>query len=425
MNETFTSYVYKEIGLNENIKTPTSYLEEVLNGNEEVIKEIKYKSSKEFIEELDNKIKEIENNYFKVKPVIFMGEEIVSEEEVKELFNKYYEYMPIFRRSQKIKRVLISKIKDRRDEEVRKINLKAKEAREKLTAEELMVEENNIEYRRRLAIRDVIAEVIKTKKEISAWIENESVIDIYKNFINVSELSYLDLAALLYLMVKLEGKKSSNEIKHIVIDEAQDFNMLQFIALKEFTGCRSYTIVGDANQRLIRAEEVPAMLRLEELFNNLHQLFELNKSYRSTYQIMEYANKFLDENSVVPFVRRGEFDVLETSVPKDDKEDLIEVLLNLLEDYEEEEYENVAIITRDKNDLEKIAPELKKHININAFANEDIIYKGGKVIVPSYFAKGLEFDAVIIVNFDKDTDNLIKYIMATRALHRLSVVNIV
>ena len=74
---------------------------------------------------------------------------------------------------------------------------------------------------------------------------------------------------------------------------------------------------------------------------------------------MEYANKFLDENSVVPFVRRGEFDVLETSVPKDDKEDLIEVLLNLLEDYEEEEYENVAIITRDKNDLEKIAPELK------------------------------------------------------------------
>lgn len=425
MNETFTSYVYKEIGLNENIKTPTSYLEEVLNGNEEVIKEIKYKSSKEFIEELDNKIKEIENNYFKVKPVIFMGEEIVSEEEVKELFNKYYEYMPIFRRSQKIKRVLISKIKDRRDEEVRKINLKAKEAREKLTAEELMVEENNIEYRRRLAIRDVIAEVIKTKKEISAWIENESVIDIYKNFINVSELSYLDLAALLYLMVKLEGKKSSNEIKHIVIDEAQDFNMLQFIALKEFTGCRSYTIVGDANQRLIRAEEVPAMLRLEELFNNLHQLFELNKSYRSTYQIMEYANKFLDENSVVPFVRKGEFDVLETSVPKDDKEDLIEVLLNLLEDYEEEEYENVAIITRDKNDLEKIAPELKKHININAFANEDIIYKGGKVIVPSYFAKGLEFDAVIIVNFDKDTDNLIKYIMATRALHRLSVVNIV
>ncbi|WP_418222885.1 HelD family protein [Clostridium isatidis] len=424
-NETFSSYAYKEIGLNELIKSQTLYLEEVINGNEELIKEVKYKSSEEFIDQLDKKVKDIENNYFKIRSVTFMKEEIVSEEEIKELFNKYYEYMPIFKRSQKIKRVLISKIKDRRDEEVRKINLRAKEEREKLTEEELRIQENNIEYRRRLAIRDIISEVMKSKDEISSWIENESVVDIYKDFMKVNELSYLDLAGILYLMIKLEGKKSSTEIKHIVIDEAQDFNMLQFIVLKEFTGCRSYTIVGDANQRLIRAEEVPAMLRLNELFDDLYQLFELNKSYRSTYQIMEYANKFLDENSVVPFVRKGEFDVLETSVPKDDKEDLIEVLLNLLQDYEEEEYENVAIITKDKNDLEIIAPELKKHTNIIAFKNEDIIYKGGKVIIPSYFAKGLEFDAAIIVNFDKDTDNLIKYIMATRALHRLSVINII
>jgi len=424
-NETFISYIYKEIGLNEPIKTQISYLEEVLNGNEEVIKEIKYKSSGEFIKELDKKVKDIEDNYFNIKSVNFMKEEIVSEEEIKELFNKYYEYMPIFRRNQKIKRVLISKIKDRRDEEVRKINLRAKEEREKLTEDELKIQENNIEYRRRLAIRDIISEVIKSKEEVSSWIENESVIDIYKNFMKVNELSYLDLAGILYLMIKLEGKKSSTEIKHIVIDEAQDFNMLQFIVLKEFTGCRSYTIVGDTNQRLVKAEEIPAMLRLKDLFDDSYQLFELNKSYRSTYQIMEYANKFIDENSVVPFVRKGEFDVLETSVPKEDKEDLIEVLLNLLEDYEEEKYENIAIITKDKNDLEIIAPELKKRTNIIAFKNEDIIYKGGKVIIPSYFAKGLEFDAVIIVNFDKDTDNLIKYIMATRALHRLSVVNII
>ena len=44
-----------------------------------------------------------------------------------------------------------------------------------------MVEENNIEYRRRLAIRDVIAEV-KNKERNFSLIENESVIDIYKNF---------------------------------------------------------------------------------------------------------------------------------------------------------------------------------------------------------------------------------------------------
>ena len=423
-NETFLSFAYKEIGLNEEVLDITSYLEEVLRGNEDIINEIKYKSSKEFIELLDKKINEIEESYFKINSVKFLNEEIVSIDEINELFEKHYKYMPIFRRSQKIKRILFSKIKDKRDEKVREINAKAKEDIAKLSPDELVVEENNIEFRRRIAIRDVVREVMKSKADVEAWIENERIVDIYKEFMNVERLSYLDLAAILYLMIKLDGKKASYEIKHIVIDEAQDYNMLQFIVLKELTGCRSYTIVGDSNQRLIKAEEIPAMLRLKDIFGGFFDLYELKKSYRSTYQIMEYASKLLDENAVVPFVRKGEFDVLETTVPKDDMEDLIDVILNLLEDYQEEKYENVAVITKDKEELSIIAPELKKYTNILAFNKSDIIYRGGKVLVPSYYAKGLEFDAVIIVDFDENTDNLIKYIMTTRALHRLSVVKV-
>lgn len=424
-NETFLSYAYKEIGLNEKVKSLTSYLENILKGNEETIKEIKYKSSQEFIDFLDKKVLDIEENYFKINAVNFMGEEIVSEEEINELFNNFYKYMPIFRRSQKIKRVLISKIKDKRDEKVREINKNTKVQLEKLTPEELAVEENNIEFSRRIQIREVIREVMKSKEEIDSWIENESVVHIYKNIIQSVELSYLDLAAILYLMIKLEGKKASYEIKHIVIDEAQDYNMLQFKVIKELTGCKSYTIVGDSNQRLVKAEEVPAMLRLKELFGGFVNLHELNKSYRSTQQIMEYANKFLDENVIVPFVRKGEFDVMETSIPRSEKEDVVDVILNLLEDYEEEKYENIAIITKDMDLLKEISPEIKKFTNIIAFNNEDIIYRGGKVIIPSYYAKGLEFDSVIIINTSENTDNLIKYIMATRALHRLSVVNLI
>ncbi len=423
-NETFLSYAYKEIGLNEEVKDITSYLEEVLKGNEEVIDEIQYKSSKEFIDLLDKKIIDIEENYFKINPVEFLNEEIVSEKEINELFEIHYKYMPIFRRSQKVKRILFSKIKDKRDEKVREINLNAQEERAKLSADELAIEENNIEFRRKIAIRDVIREVMKSKAEIEAWIENEEIVNIYKKLMNIENLSYLDLAAILYLMIKLDGKKSDYEIKHIVIDEAQDYNMLQFIVLKELTGCRSYTIVGDSNQRLVKAEEVPAMLRLKDIFGGFFNLYQLNKSYRSTYQIMEYANKFLNEDVVVPFVRKGEFDVLETIVPKGDTEDLIEVIVNLLEDYQEEKYENIAIITKDKEEVNIISPELKKRTNILAFNKSDIVYRGGKVLVPSYYAKGLEFDAVILVDFDENTDNLIKYIMSTRALHRLSVIKI-
>lgn len=424
LNETFLSFAYKEIGLNETVIDISSYLEEVLNGNEKIINEIEYKSSNKFIEFLNTEIEKIEGNYFNIESVKFLGEEIVSIEEIQELFNKHYKYMPIFRRSQKIKRILISKIKEKRDEKVREINIKAQEEKSKLSQQELEIEENNIEFRRKIKIRDIIREVIKVKKDIERWIDNDSIINIYKKIINVETLSYLDLVAILYLMIKLDGRKFKREIKHIVIDEAQDYNMLQFIVLKELTGCRSYTIVGDSNQRLIKVEEIPAMLKLKDIFGNFFSLFELKKSYRSTYQIMEYASKILDENAIVPFVRKGEFDVLETVVPKDDKEDLIDVILNLLEDYKEEKYENIAIITKGKEELNIIAPELKKYTNILAFNNLDVVYKGGKVLIPSYYAKGLEFDAVIIVDFDENTDNLIKYIMCTRALHRLSIVKI-
>lgn len=423
-NETFLSFAYKEIGLNEDVLDITTYLEEVLKGNKEIINEIKYKSSKDFIDLLDKKIEEIEEGYFNNKVVKFIDEEIVSLEEISELFEKHYKYMPIFRRSQKIKRILISKIKDKRDEKVREINKNSQEERAKLSADELVVEENNIEFRRRIAIRDVVREVMKSKNDIESWIENRDIVDIYKEIMNVDKLSYLDLSGILYLMIKLDGKKASYEIKHIVIDEAQDYNMLQFIVLKELTGCRSYTIVGDSNQRLVKAEDIPAMLRLKDIFGGFFDLHELKKSYRSTYQIMEYASKLLDENAVVPFVRKGEFDVLETTVPKGDTEDLIDVISNLLEDYQEEKYENVAVITKDKEELNIISSELKKRTNILAFNKSDIVYRGGKVLVPSYYAKGLEFDAVIIVDFDENTDNLIKYIMSTRALHRLSVVKI-
>lgn len=419
--QTFAHFAINEIGLNEPVVDFTAYLEEVLKGNEEVIKEIKYKAGEEFISILDKKCEELEENYFNFKPVKFFDEEVVGLEEINELFEKHYKYMPLFRRSQKIKRVITSKLKDKRDELVRNLNAEVKDKLASLSEEQLVIEQNNIEFQRRIRIREIVRELMAQKENLAKWIDNENIVDIYKEFTNTKDLSYLDLPAILYLMIKLDGKKTKQDIKHIVIDEAQDYSMLQFIVLKELTGCRSYTIVGDANQRLIKVEEEPAMLKLKFLFGGFVKNYALNKSYRSTFQIMEYASKLLDENAIVPFVRKGKFDVEEIEVNNED--DLIDTILESLEEYDDENYDNIAIITKDKEDLKKIAPELKKFTKLLAFDREDIIYRGGKVIVPSYYAKGLEFDGVIIVNFDDNTDDLVKYIMATRALHRLKVIN--
>lgn len=419
--QTFAHFVINEIGLNEPVIDFTAYLEEVLKGNEEVINEIKYKAGEGFISVLDKKCEDLENSYFNVQAAKFFDEEVVSIEEINNLFENYYKYMPLFRRSKKIKRIITEKLKDKRDELVRNLNAEVKGKLASLTEEQLVIEQNNIEFQRKIRIREIVRELMIQKENLAKWIDNESIVDIYKEFTNTENLSYLDLPAILYLMIKLDGKKASKEIKHIVIDEAQDYSMLQFIVLKELTGCKSYTIVGDSNQRLIKVEEEPAMLKLKSLFGGFVKNYALNKSYRSTFQIMEYASKLLDENAIVPFVRKGKFDVEEVEVK--DEDDLIDTILETLEDYDDENYDNIAIITKDKEELKKIAPELKKFTKLLAFDREDVIYRGGKVIVPSYYAKGLEFDGVIIVNFDDNTDDLVKYIMATRALHRLKVVN--
>ncbi|NRT74217.1 RNA polymerase recycling motor HelD [Clostridium beijerinckii] len=441
---TFENFAKKEINLKyENIKSFGSYIEDAMNGKEDTLEEYRYKSSKAFVDLLNSNLEILNKEYFKIQPIRFMKEEIVTTKEIEELFTNYYKDMPLFRRSEKIKRILISKIKDKRDEEVYKINAEFKEKISSLSEKELEIEKNNLEYLKRIKIREIIRAVMKSRDELDTWIKYEPVIDIYKRIINLDTdkdytneldnlnkealnenkeiLSYMDLSGILYLMIKLKGIKVKNEIKHIVIDEAQDYSFIQFEIIKEMTGCKSYTIVGDSNQRLITTSEEPAMLHLDDVFKDINveiTKYELNKSYRSTQEIMEYSNKFLDKDKIVPLVRKGEA-VIEEEVSNN--EEFVDTIISLIEDYEEEGYENIAVIFKDKNELNKFSHVIKEKINIQSLDNDDIMYKGGKVLLPAYLAKGLEFDGVIIVE-SEEIEPLVKYIMCTRALHRLSAV---
>lgn len=419
-NMTFESFAIKEIGLKENFTEFSYYIEKAMQGDEKSLLDYKEKSSKSFAKELDKKVQEMNENYFNIKPVIFDGEEIVSKEEIKELFDKHYAYMPLFRRSEKIKRILISKIKDKRDEYVWKLNKDIEEKIKSIKEEDLIFEKNNLDFQRRLRIREIIRYVMNARYELNTWILHEDVVDIYKKATNTTDLGYMDLAGILYLMIKLEGKKSKKEYKHVVIDEAQDYNFMQFEVIKELTGSTSYTIVGDSNQRLIETDEKPAMTNLDTIFEKSRIMnFSLNKSYRSTQEIMEYASKFLKEERIVPLVRNGE-KVLEEET--ENMEETIDTINSIIEDYEEEGLESIAVITKNKEELKEISHRLKEKVKILTFDRNDIIYNGGKVLIPAYYAKGLEFDGVIILENENNTPDLVNYIMCTRALHRLSII---
>lgn len=416
---TFQNFAISEIGLEEPVKGFSEYIEEAMSGNEEALKEYKYKSSKKFTELLDKTLEKMNEEYFEIQPVRFFDEEIVSVDEIKELFTKYYGYMPLFRRSEKIKRILTSKIKDKRDELVRELEANIKEEISKLSPDELEIEKNNLLFKRRIRIREIVRGVMNSRDELESWINHEDTVSLYKRITNTEALGYMDLAGILYLMVMLEGKKCKKEYKHVVIDEAQDYNTTQFKLIKELTGCKSYTIVGDSNQRLITTVEEPAMLNLEEVFGDAVKEFSLLKSYRSTQQIMEYASQFLNEDKVIPLVREGEPVIEEETISK---EDLVETIVSIIEDYQEDGLESIAVITKNKENMPEISGLLKERIKIMSFDRDDLIYNGGNVLIPAYYAKGLEFDGVIILEEGEETPSLVKYIMCTRALHRLSII---
>ncbi|MDM0624689.1 HelD family protein [Clostridium perfringens] len=419
--ETFASFALKEMESELYIMSFDKYLEKILSEDKEFIEDAKYKNSYEIIKDLDNLVKEMDKDYFRVEDVKYFGDLVISKEEIEEMFNKHYEYMPLFRRSEKIKRIILSKIKDKRDEKVWELNEELRKEKEKLTPEELLIEENNLEFRRKLRIREIVKEVMDSRAKLDSWISREDVLDIYDRFNgNKKEYTINDLAPILYLAIKLEGKKATKDYRHVVIDEAQDYSPLQFKVVRELTGTKYFTVVGDVNQRLIKYSDLAPMMELGKIFDDVNpEIYNLNKSYRSTYEIMEYANKYLDEDRIIPIVRHGK---PVEEIEFHNNEELSESIIESLKEFSNEGLESIAIITRDKEELEKVYNLISNKVHLVKFDNEDVLYKGGNVIIPSYFAKGLEFDGVIIVDNGSSKDeneDLIKYIMSTRALHRL------
>ena len=235
------------------------------------------------------------------------------------------------------------------------------------------------------------------------WIKNPNVTEIYNEFNKGEALTYDDLAPIIYLKIKLEGLKYDSEIKHIVIDEAQDYSAMQFVVIKELTGCKSFTIVGDSNQRIVPIEGKLPMTNLENILPDLDvHYFKLSKSYRSTKEIMDYANKYLKCNKSIPLVRNG-VEVVEKQV--DNVNELVDKVINNIIQLKEKNYESIAIVCRDLKQTETLGNLIKTKMHIKVLNRENIIYSSGEVILPCYFAKGLEFDSVILIDTDTKLDN--------------------
>jgi len=238
------------------------------------------------------------------------------------------------------------------------------------------------------------------------------------SFVNKRDISYEDACLFLYLKSLLVGFNTNHIIKEVVIDEAQDYNKLQYEIIKRTFKTANYTILGDTNQTINPYYKYTSLEELTSLFDS-SKYITLTKTYRSTYKIIAYTNKILGLNHVTAIRNQKASDIIFRNNPT--KEEIIGDINNL-----KEISKSIAIITKDDTEAEEIFNLIKNDTDVALIDGFSHI-KRDLVIMPSYVAKGLEFDSVISYNSPSnrytDKDKYLYYVTCSRAQHNLIIYN--
>lgn len=404
-------FVREAIGFEGNVLESEDFIEAVMSGDEELKADYVYKRSFEYLKNLDSYVKSLERDLYPIKEIMFNGKVLFTEDEIAKMMKDDFAYMPLMKRGLRVKRVIISRLKYERNELVREINLKYKNLKRDVIDNNMVIDKTRS---RREEIRRVIEKVNEVRDEIRYFGKGD-ISELYTRQNTQRILLKEDLIPMLYLADKIKGVKLPSEIKYLVIDEAQDYSLANLQVIKDVTKCKDYTIVGDINQRIV-TDSNPDFTMADKIFENT-SIFNLTRSYRSTDEIVRYASKYAENADLINTLREGD-DVSVINVNSMDE--AADRVIEAYKELRDNDMETIAIITRNFDDAELLNIRLKNKIPYRFIKNEDGLYDESTLLISSYLAKGLEFDAVILVDSKEDKNpDLIKYIMATRALHEL------
>ena len=241
-------------------------------------------------------------------------------------------------------------------------------------------------------------------------------------FMKRKVLYYEDALLFSYMKGILNGFPYEQQIKHVVIDEAQDYNKLQYIIISKIFARSEFTILGDINQNINPYYHYDSLSSLESILKNESKYIELLKTYRSSPEIINYTNKILNLNHVNAIRRDNNKPVIFRRNISNLKEQLLNDIKSL-----KSEYSSIAIITKDDLEAQKLYNLLKDEVNISYLSLETKGFSKELLLLPAYLAKGLEFDSVILYNdrnnsYKSNERNLL-YVACTRAQHELYIYN--
>lgn len=471
---TFIDLVYDLSGVPYKLASPDEKLVKLVksqnNSSSEVefLKKVsEFKGSLEFKDTLDRYVEYLEQGFAPKQDFCLEEYTVFTVMEIRKMLLEDFSYLPLYKRIDELKKALTNKLKRDRVNIIKEVEEFYDKQIEQLRDRMAPTEERRLKIVELIEKRDNKVESLKktsktaVKKYLALFPKND-VMNCYKDlmtrpenlgkfgdglngeftvFLTKNNLDYMtkkriefeDLTAILYLKHKIFGFDKKIAIKYIVIDEAQDFSLFQIYILKEIFGTELFTILGDLAQGIHSYRGIRNWNDVvENIFTRVKcRYLTLQQSYRTTIEIMNMANNVLEISKMPgtifahPVVRHGD----KPGIYRFESEDkLIEELENKALSFKKDNYNTIAVICKTEDECKKINKLLDKKGRIKAkqLSSEDIQYEGGTVIVPSYLAKGLEFDAVIITALDEDysedeLDIKLLYVAMTRALHKLDV----
>lgn len=473
---TFEDLAYEIIGKKLKISDSNEKLVTIVNKEfddinhgdvDTIIAESKLKSSIEFKNVVDGYLKCLEENYLPKEDFILENVRIMRYDNIQKLFCDTYKDLDFEKRINEVKKHIFSKIKNNKDVIEKTIIQKRTFKINKMLKDDSLSEEEKRQKRIEIfeESEDVLKKLDRDNMNIVNFyfnkINKKDCLELYKDFINNyvfdhidneiigsylvrntmknlnnGEITFEDLAPIIYIHYKVFGTKVKTALRHVIVDEAQDYGEFQFSVLKTILKSNSMTILGDIAQGVHSyrgIENWKKFMDVEFPDGNVSYT-TLEKTYRTTKDIMKQANEVIDklpeyEKQYIikgePVVNRPDSIYIDK---KESEEEIINSIHLKIKEYLEKGYKSIAIIGKDIDECKFIKKKLEKlNKDVKLIQSKDSEYNAGISIVPSYLAKGLEFDCVMLFNVNNEKykntvlDIKLLYVAITRAMSKLDV----
>jgi len=470
---TFQDYLIHRLGKEFEVENPYEQLEYILTETDAPsystrVASIQFKASNQFYNVIDSYRKSLELSGMLFKDITFRGKPIITTEQITERFYSQDTSLRLPNRLEKLKDWLIERVKEVEkaerpkewvQEEIELLSNDQYHKAHKYLAEKRgfkreeigdyemepqalawwMVRQKMKPIRKRIRtyhfidIKAIYKNLFSNAELIKQWVEEppaqwEEICQDTVVMLEKGKLSYEDATPFLLLKELLHGFQTNRTIKQILVDEAQDYSPFQFEFLKRLFPSARMTVLGDFNQAIFaHANEKVDFHTLTSLYGESEtEVINMLRSYRSTKPIIELTRRIVPNgNQIIPFNRDGEKPVLTQLSDYAELHRQIEAKVNELRSLDNN---SIAIICKSAEESKR-AYEALAHIDGIKHLKHGSEYEQGVVVIPSYLAKGIEFDAVIIYDasanvYANESLRKVFYTACTRAMHYLQLYSV-